>query len=191
MWRAIASMLAYRVGEQVVAVRRVEVRGLAHTYAPRLRRLCGIICTILTEVVPRTMIAGKRVVLVDDFIVRGTTSVKIVQMIREAGAKRGAYPRREPDDLSPGLSTASIRLIPTSCWPTSMPTSMRWLTHRRGFAGLPVDRRALSCRRRKPRAIRYRPQFTDHYFTGDYPTRLLDQESAGNVRKLAVMASNG
>ena len=35
------------------------------------------------------------------------------------------------------------------------------------------------------------PQFTDHYFTGDYPTRLLDQESTGNVRKLAVMASNG
>ena len=35
----------------------------------------------------RAEIAGKRVVLIDDSIVRGTTSVKIVQMMREAGAR--------------------------------------------------------------------------------------------------------
>ena len=35
----------------------------------------------------RAVVAGKRVVLIDDSIVRGTTSVKIVQMMREAGAR--------------------------------------------------------------------------------------------------------
>jgi len=35
----------------------------------------------------RTAVAGKRVVMLDDSIVRGTTSARIVQMLKEAGAK--------------------------------------------------------------------------------------------------------
>lgn len=35
----------------------------------------------------RSLVKGKRVVLVDDSIVRGTTSKKIIQLLREAGAK--------------------------------------------------------------------------------------------------------
>ncbi len=42
------------------------------------------------------MLEGKRVILVDDSIVRGTTSTKIVEMVREAGATRGAYAHLEP-----------------------------------------------------------------------------------------------
>ncbi|MFX7879285.1 amidophosphoribosyltransferase, partial [Acinetobacter baumannii] len=34
----------------------------------------------------RDLIQGKRIVLIDDSIVRGTTSLKIVEMMREAGA---------------------------------------------------------------------------------------------------------
>src|SRR3546814_353684 len=37
----------------------------------------------------RALIAGKRIVLIDDSIVRGTTSLKIVQMMRDAGATEG------------------------------------------------------------------------------------------------------
>src|SRR5207237_27517 len=35
----------------------------------------------------RAVVNGKRIVLIDDSIVRGTTSVKIVQMMRDAGAR--------------------------------------------------------------------------------------------------------
>ncbi len=40
-------------------------------------------------------------------------------------------------------------------------------------------------------ATRPRPQFTDHYFTGDYPTRLLDKAAETMGRKVSVLASNG
>jgi glutamine phosphoribosylpyrophosphate amidotransferase len=36
-----------------------------------------------------------------------------------------------------------------------------------------------------------RPQFTDHYFTGDYPTRLLDKEGETMGRKVSLLATNG
>lgn len=69
----------------------------------------------------RAMIEGKRVVLVDDSIVRGTTSVKIVQMIRDAGAKevhiRVASPMIYHPDFY-GIDTP----MPISCWPTSTKT---------------------------------------------------------------------
>src|SRR5882762_4971830 len=49
----------------------------------------------------RDLIAGKRVVLIDDSIVRGTTSKKIVQMVREAGAKEIHMRISCPPTISP------------------------------------------------------------------------------------------
>ena len=49
----------------------------------------------------RELIAGKRVVLIDDSIVRGTTSKKIVRMVREAGAKEIHVRISCPPTMSP------------------------------------------------------------------------------------------
>ncbi len=49
----------------------------------------------------RELIVGKRVVLIDDSIVRGTTSKKIVRMVREAGAKEIHVRISCPPTISP------------------------------------------------------------------------------------------
>jgi len=49
----------------------------------------------------RNLIAGKRVVLVDDSIVRGTTSRKLVRLVREAGAKEVHMRISCPPTISP------------------------------------------------------------------------------------------
>ncbi|MBK7707737.1 MAG: amidophosphoribosyltransferase [Acidobacteria bacterium] len=58
----------------------------------------------------KDLISGRRVVLVDDSIVRGTTSKKIVQMVREAGAKEVHLRISCPPTISPcyyGVDTPS------------------------------------------------------------------------------------
>ncbi|WP_411905380.1 amidophosphoribosyltransferase [Rhizobium mayense] len=138
----------------------------------------------------RAIIEGKRVVLIDDSIVRGTTSVKIVQMIRDAGASEVHIRVASPMIFHPdfyGIDTPDADKLLANQY-----NSLKAMCDYIGadsleFLSIDGLYRAVGGEPRN----NAQPQFTDHYFTGDYPTRLLDKESTSNVRKLSVLASNG
>ncbi|ASY62233.1 Amidophosphoribosyltransferase [Sinorhizobium sojae CCBAU 05684] len=138
----------------------------------------------------RAMIKDKRVVLVDDSIVRGTTSVKIVQMIRDAGAREVHVRVASPMIFHPdfyGIDTPDRDKLLANQY-ADLASMCRYIgADSLEFLSIDGLYQAVGGAPRDAQA----PQFTDHYFTGDYPTRLLDQEGASNVRKLSVLASNG
>ena len=133
----------------------------------------------------RAVVEGKRIVLVDDSLVRGTTSVKIVRMMREAGAREVHFRIASPPITHPdfyGIDTPEKEKLLAA---THDLEGMRAYIGADSLAFLSVEGlyRGLGCERRNPA----RPQFTDHCFTGDYPTALTDLTVA-TPRKLALLA---
>ena len=138
----------------------------------------------------RAVIEGKRVVLIDDSIVRGTTSLKIVQMIRDAGAKEVHIRVASPMIFYPdfyGIDTPDAHKLLANQYSTL--EAMGKYIGADSLAFLSIDGlyKAVGGAPRDPA----NPAFTDHYFTGDYPTRLLDKESEKMGTKLSLLASNG
>lgn len=137
----------------------------------------------------RRMIEGKRVVLVDDSIVRGTTSQKIVQMVREAGAREVHMRIASPPTRSScfyGVDTPeTAKLLASRMSIEEMADFIR--VDSLGFLSIDGLYRAVGEARRDME----HPQFCDACFTADYPTRLADFEGADNVRTLSLLASNG
>ncbi len=138
----------------------------------------------------RAMIDGKRVILVDDSIVRGTTSLKIVQMIRDAGAREVHIRVASPMIFYPdfyGIDTPDRDKLLANQY-TDVKAMAKYIgADSLEFLSIDGLYRAVGGEDRNPA----RPQFTDHYFTGDYPTRLLDKEGETMGRKVSVLASNG
>ena len=134
----------------------------------------------------RALIEGKRIVLVDDSIVRGTTSVKIVQMMRDAGAKevhmRIASP---PTKFSCfyGVDTPErSKLIASQM---NVDEMARYI-NADSLAFISIDGlyRALGDQRDATK-----PQRCDACFTGDYPTTLTDCDKDGKLKPLSLVAS--
>jgi amidophosphoribosyltransferase len=141
----------------------------------------------------RAVLNGKRVVLIDDSIVRGTTSRKIVRMVREAGAKEvhlrsASPPIAWPDFYGIDMPEREHLLAATK----SLQEMTEFLeVDSLGFLSVDGLYWAMEAGSRDPA----RPQYTDHYFTGDYPTRLLDREIAegrndATERQLSFLVSS-
>ncbi|HTJ58365.1 MAG TPA: amidophosphoribosyltransferase [Devosiaceae bacterium] len=126
----------------------------------------------------RAEIEGKRVVLVDDSIVRGTTSLKLVQMIRDAGARevhmRIASPMITHSDYY-GIDTPDPEKLIANQHST-LEDMCRFIgADSLQFLSIDGLYRAVGGEPRNNAA----PQFTDHYFTGEYPTSLTDLNGRG------------
>ncbi|MCT8990881.1 amidophosphoribosyltransferase [Chelativorans sp. SCAU2101] len=134
----------------------------------------------------RRSIEGKRVVLVDDSIVRGTTSQKIVQMVRDAGAKEVHMRIASPPTRAScfyGVDTPSTaKLLASRMSIEEMAEFIR--VDSLGFLSIDGLYRAVGEAGRNGDA----PQFCDACFTAEYPTQLTDRHGSDNVRQLSLLA---
>jgi amidophosphoribosyltransferase len=120
----------------------------------------------------RALVAGKRIVLIDDSIVRGTTSLSIVEMMRDAGATEVHFRVASPPTAHScfyGVDTPERSKLLAARMDLE---PMRQFIKADSLAFVSIDGlyRAVGD---KPRDSAC-PQFCDACFTGDYPTSLTD-----------------
>ena len=129
----------------------------------------------------RTVLEGKRVILVDDSIVRGTTSKKIVNMVRESGAKEVHMRIASPPTTHScfyGVDTPTRDQLLAA---NHTIAEMAKLINVDSLAFISIDGlyRAVNDIQRDANA----PQYCDACFSGNYPIALTDFENAKNGGK--------
>jgi amidophosphoribosyltransferase len=134
----------------------------------------------------RALIKGKRVILVDDSIVRGTTSLKIVQMMREAGAAEVHMRIASPPTRHScfyGVDTPERAKLLAAKHDVG---GMTDFIHADSLAFVSIDGlyKALGEASRAD----VRPKYCDACFTGDYPTTLTDHDELAEVDQFAMLA---
>jgi len=136
----------------------------------------------------KELIDGKKLVLIDDSIVRGTTSLKIVQMLRDAGAR----------EIHMRIASPPTR---HSCfYGVDTPERAKLLAAQMSVAQMAdyinVDSLAFLSIEGLYKAVGedgrddLNPQQCDACFTGDYPTHLTDQEDIAPVDQLSLLAGS-
>ena len=130
--------------------------------------------------VNRALIRGKRVILVDDSVVRGTTSLKIKEMILDAGAAEVHFRIASPPTAWPcfyGVDTPERdKLLASTMSEDQMRDHLAVDTLR--FISLDGLYRAVGeAQGRDPRA----PRYCDACFSGDYPVAPSDAIAQGRI----------
>ena len=132
------------------------------------------------------LIRGKRIVLIDDSIVRGTTSVKIVQMMRDAGARevhmRIASPPTKHSCFYGVDTPERAKLLAAQMSVEGMSDYIN--ADSLAFISIDGLYRALGDNRDARQ-----PQRCDACFTGEYPTRLTDAEENDPGSTLSLVAA--
>ncbi len=135
----------------------------------------------------QTTIKNKKIILIDDSLVRGTTSYKIVKMLYEAGAKevhvKIACPEiRYPDFYGVDTPTKKELLAANKtndeiCEYIGA-KSLRFLSIEGLYKAIGFEKRNETY-----------PQLTDHYFTGEYPVKLVDELGDNKITQLSLLST--
>tara|TARA_X000001036_G_scaffold439742_1_gene492057 strand:+ start:1111 stop:2562 length:1452 start_codon:yes stop_codon:yes gene_type:complete len=134
----------------------------------------------------KTVVKNKSIILIDDSLVRGTTCHKIVKMLYESGAKEVHVRIACPEIKYPDF------------YGVDMPTKEELLAYRKNnqemceyinaktlkFLSLDGLYKALTGNSRNSNY----PQFSDHYFTGDYPIKPSDNLNGFKVKQLSLLS---
>ncbi len=134
----------------------------------------------------KTIVKNKSIILIDDSLVRGTTCNKIVKMLYENGAKevhvRIACPEiKFPDFYGVDMPTKE-ELLAYRKSPEEMCNYLKAKT----LKFLSLDGLYYALKNEKRNSIY--PQFSDHYFTGDYPVKPSDNLQGLKVKQLSLLS---
>jgi amidophosphoribosyltransferase len=136
----------------------------------------------------KSLIKNKTLILIDDSLVRGTTSVKIIKMLYNAGAKKvhlriASPPIKYPDYY--GVDTPDKNELLASKYDLEgmrkfiNATTLQFLSIEGLYKSMGYEKRNSSY-----------PQFTDHCFTGEYPVKPIDANNKNFIGKqLSFMSS--
>ncbi len=134
----------------------------------------------------KTIVKNKSIVLIDDSLVRGTTCYKIVKMLYESGAKEVHVRIACPEIKYPDF------------YGVDMPTKEELLANEKSNEDM--------CRYIKAESLKFLslngmykalvgesrnndyPQFSDHYFTGDYPVKPNDNIQGLKIKQLSLLS---
>ena len=135
----------------------------------------------------KSVIENKKIILIDDSLVRGTTCHKIVKMLYDAGAKevhvRIACPEiKYPDFYGVDMPTKE-ELLANNKTNDEICDYIQAKTLK--FLSLDGLYRALGHEKRNKEY----PQYSDHYFTGDYPVKPSDILGKGKITQLSLLSS--
>jgi len=135
----------------------------------------------------QSLVKNKKIILVDDSLVRGTTSHKIVKMLYNVGAKevhmRIASPEiKYPDYYGVDMPTkkellAANKSVEEICKFINA-KSLKFLSIDGLYRSMGFDKRNSSY-----------PQLTDHYFTGEYPIKVIDELGGDKITQLSLLST--
>ena len=135
----------------------------------------------------QTSIKNKKVILIDDSLVRGTTSHKIVKMLYDAGAKevhvRIACPEIKYPDFY-GVDTPTKKELLAANKSNDEickyigASSLKFLSIEGLYKSMGFESRNNNY-----------PQLTDHYFTGDYPVKPIDNLGDDKITQLSLLST--